>query len=507
MDYLTHVFEHLHQRIGGRIRVAREGVNATISAITDEKESSSSSSLLSAAHLLRHLAQDLIQFDPIFQQTDFKYIDHLPADRHFKDLKILPVQELVFYGKSATAVEPVTDSRHHKEQDSSTTNPGTRVDQQKEEQGGAKHVDAVEFHQLLQEDDAVVIDVRNHYEAAIGRFAPPPVVVTNNAEEDDDNNDKEQRQQQQVQEKYIDPRMRKSTDFIPWLQQPSTQEQLRNKKVLMYCTGGIRCEKASVYLEQEVGDQVQGIYQLKGGIERYMKTFAAQGGGFWKGHNFVFDKREAVSSDQPQGVGGVYRKKPEGKDATAKSLLLPTSYCCLCEKPWDRYLGKKKCDTCGVPVLMCETCLTHHSSAKKKKQTPPSEESGEAANVVSVPLARCPLCVQENITVPAALVEFTDNGKKIGKWIDPSDAEGGGGSMICAPVLDRTTTNQNSIAGSSPTFTKKAAPSVLKWGGGHAAEKKVMRKLKRKQCRFGAECLRKDCFFAHPEKNKTTSKS
>ena len=67
----------------------------------------------------------------------------------------------------------------------------------------------------------------------------------------------------------------------------------------MFCTGGVRCERASAYLKKQMGDQVDGVFQLKGGIERYMKEF--QDGGFWRGSNFVFDKREAVAVDNIDG--------------------------------------------------------------------------------------------------------------------------------------------------------------------------------------------------------------
>ena len=59
---------------------------------------------------------------------------------------------------------------------------------------------------------------------------------------------------------------------------------------------------------------------------------------------------------------------------------------------------------------------------------------------------------------------------------------------------------------------RKAADSVLKWGGGHAKEKKVARQkkkdtqqMRRRVCRFGSECFRKDCYFMHPERNATKS--
>ena len=165
---------------------------------------------------------------------------------------------------------------------------------------------------------------------------------------------------------------------------------------------------------------------MQGGIERYLQAFPD--GGFWRGKNFVFDKRESVSAENPNGDGGVVQKKkaqqklPEGVDTK----------CCLCDAPWDRYIGKKKCETCGVPILMCDKCIPIHKKWHKNKDTTPPK------------LARCPLCVEQDITVPVDAVEYTDNGVKI----KPKNHEELG----------------------------KAAPSVCKWGGGFASGKKERRR-------------------------------
>ena len=116
---------------------------------------------------------------------------------------------------------------------------------------------------------------------------------------------------------------------------------------------------------------------------------------------------------------------------------------------------------------MCEKCMS-----LKPDKTP-----GMQLKV------RCPLCVEEDITVPAAEIEFTDNGvksKKIG--------------------VSKGDEKDSSKKG-------KAAESVLKWGGGHAKEKKEKRRMKRKMkqtpCQFGKECHRKDCLFDHPDREKS----
>lgn len=452
-----------HRNIGGRIRVAPEGVNATLSAVDTKK--------CSAKAALRHLAEDLRRFDHrVFSQTDFKFLDDLPADRHFKEIKILPVQELVFYDIGEDDAPLTAKNRKNV----------AKMD------GGGIHLDAKEYHEMLQKDNTVVIDVRNNYETILGRFDGQQT------ESNSKHSDKTSSSCKGGGAEYIDPKMRKSTDFKSWLATPETQEKLSNKTVLMYCTGGIRCERASAYLKSQMGDQVEGVYQLKGGIERYLKTF--KDGGFWRGKNFVFDKREAVSAENPNGDGGVVRKKDrknqkrkrqQHEDDNSNSIL---AKCCVCGDPWDRYVGKKKCLTCGVPVLMCEKCMS-----LKPDKTPGMELK-----------VRCQLCVEENITVLAKELELTANGIKnkvatrttdVKRRNKGSAAVDGTDSLHGSKKMKKEKRERNEIC-----QTAKAANSVLKWGGGHATEKKTYKKNSRRLCQFGANCFRKDCFFYHPER-------
>jgi hypothetical protein len=88
----------------------------------------------------------------------------------------------------------------------------------------------------------------------------------------------------------------------------------------------------------------KAVYELRGGIERYLKTFPQ--GGFWKGKNYLFDRRmEQCPSDVP----------PDQVDQQVDSK------CCLCRQKWTVYRGKFKCATptlCGVPVICCTSCET-----------------------------------------------------------------------------------------------------------------------------------------------------
>jgi len=60
------------------------------------------------------------------------------------------------------------------------------------------------------------------------------------------------------------------SDFPSWIAKPETREKLKGKQVLMYCTGGVRCERASALLKREYGDDINEVYQLQGGIEKYV---------------------------------------------------------------------------------------------------------------------------------------------------------------------------------------------------------------------------------------------
>jgi hypothetical protein len=118
---------------------------------------------------------------------------------------------------------------------------------------------------------------------------------------------------------------------------------------------GIRCERATALLNQMSAvnpDAIKpkAVYELRGGIERYMKTFPE--GGFWKGKNYLFDRR----MEQLPG------SKPE--DQVEQEI---DSKCCVCRQKWTVYRGKFKCSQrlCGVPVIVCDDCKTKAMEAPK----------------------------------------------------------------------------------------------------------------------------------------------
>ena len=128
------------------------------------------------------------------------------------------------------------------------------------EDGENHHLSPRDWHDTLMNDqDVVVIDTRNFYEVEIGKFK--------NA---------------------VDPKTSHFSEFPEFIK---SQNYEKDKKILMYCTGGIRCEKALVHMQQE---GFKNVYQLEGGILNYLKEFPE---GAWEGECFIFDHRVALDSN------------------------------------------------------------------------------------------------------------------------------------------------------------------------------------------------------------------
>lgn len=165
------------------------------------------------------------------------------------------------------------------------------------------HVNAKRFNELTDDPNTILIDMRNHYETEVGYFegAVLPDEVT----------------------------------FRELL--PNVIEQYKNEKeknVVMYCTGGIRCEKASAYFKH---NGYQNVYQLNGGIVEYAHQVEEQGlKNKFKGKNFVFDERlgERISCEI-------------------------ISNCHQCGKPCDTHTNCAN-DACHLLFLQCDECKTKY---------------------------------------------------------------------------------------------------------------------------------------------------
>lgn len=129
------------------------------------------------------------------------------------------------------------------------------------------HVNADAFNQLIDDPESIVVDMRNHYESEIGHF-----------------------------EKAITPDVDTFRDSLDIIEEQLADHK-EDKKLVMYCTGGIRCEKASAYYRHK---GFKKVYQLEGGIIEYTRQVRDKGlENKFKGKNFVFDHRrgERISEE------------------------------------------------------------------------------------------------------------------------------------------------------------------------------------------------------------------
>jgi UPF0176 protein len=167
-----------------------------------------------------------------------------------------------------------------------------------------KYVNAAEMNQLLNDPDTVVVDMRNHYEFEVGHFQNAVEIPSDTFRE----------------------------------QLPMAVDMLKGKEeknIIMYCTGGIRCEKASAYMLHQGFDKV---YHLEGGIINYAKQIKEQGlPARFIGKNFVFDDRlgERITEDV-------------------------IAHCHQCGKPCDTHTNCKN-DGCHLLFIQCADCAAEYN--------------------------------------------------------------------------------------------------------------------------------------------------
>ena len=122
-----------------------------------------------------------------------------------------------------------------------------------------RYVTADKWNDVITDPNTIVIDTRNDYEISVGTF-----------------------------EGAIDPNTQNFREFPDWVEK--NKDQLEGKRIAMFCTGGIRCEKASSYM---LSQGFPEVLHLKGGILKYLETQPEENS-LWRGDCFVFDQRVAV---------------------------------------------------------------------------------------------------------------------------------------------------------------------------------------------------------------------
>jgi UPF0176 protein len=174
------------------------------------------------------------------------------------------------------------------------------------------YVQPEDWNALISDPDVIVIDTRNDYEVGIGTFQGA-----------------------------IDPKTETFRDFPTWFSaQPELQpDALAGKKVAMFCTGGIRCEKATAFVKQQ---GISDVFHLKGGILKYLEKVPAEQS-LWQGECFVFDQRVSVKQDLELGSYQV---------------------CHACRQPVDpEAMESWK----YVPGVSCPACYDVHDDSRKER--------------------------------------------------------------------------------------------------------------------------------------------
>ncbi|QAA35190.1 hypothetical protein C1I91_01390 [Clostridium manihotivorum] len=240
----------------GRILIADEGINGTVSGTVEQTEA----------------YMNALKADPRFEDMVYK-IDEV--DEHaFKKMHVR-------HKNSIITLLPEDD-----------VNPNEKV---------GKYLKPKEFYEMLQRDDVIVVDGRNDYEYDIGHFRGA-----------------------------IRPEVNNFKEFPEWIDE--NLSEYKDKKILTYCTGGIRCEKLTgVFLEHGFDD----VYHLEGGIVTYGKDPEVKGR-LWDGRCYVFDERISVKINN-----------------TEEDTVI--SKCAHCGEESYRYINCTN-DDCHKQHICCEKC-------------------------------------------------------------------------------------------------------------------------------------------------------
>ncbi len=271
--------------VRGRVLIAEEGINGTLSGTIDQCE----------AYI------NALQMDPRFEDMVFK-IDEV--EKHvFGRLSVKPVAQLVNFGEGA-AIDP---------------NELT-----------GEYLNPIEFFQAMQDEkDVIILDGRNDYEYDLGHFRGA-----------------------------IRPDVKSFREFPRWIRK--NLKDHKDKPILTYCTGGIRCEKLSGYL---INEGFSKVSQLRGGIASYGKDDVVQGRLF-EGSMYVFDERIAVRVNRTEDASIITK-------------------CLHCGAAVDRLLNCANLE-CHEVFVCCRNCEQKHRGACSAECEQAPKHSYKAAGDSSI---------------------------------------------------------------------------------------------------------------------------
>ncbi|MBT8477232.1 MAG: rhodanese-related sulfurtransferase [Alphaproteobacteria bacterium] len=171
-----------------------------------------------------------------------------------------------------------------------------------------RYVAPADWNALISAPDVAVIDTRNDYEVGIGTFSGA-----------------------------IDPDTRSFGEFPTWWE--ANKDRFEGKRIAMFCTGGIRCEKSTNWL---IGQGVDEVYHLEGGILKYLEE-VPEDESLWRGECFVFDRRVSVGHGLREG---------------------DYDLCHGCRRPIS---DADKAHDAYEPGVSCHRCISEHSEADRER--------------------------------------------------------------------------------------------------------------------------------------------
>ena len=176
------------------------------------------------------------------------------------------------------------------------------------------YVKAKDWNALISDPEVLLIDTRNDYEVSIGTF-----------------------------ENAVDPKTTNFREFPQYVQE--NLDPQKHKKVAMFCTGGIRCEKSTAYLKEQGFDEV---YHLEGGVLKYLEEVPVEET-MWKGECFVFDNRVSVNHqlekgqyDQCHGCRHPITQEDKKSDKYSKGISCPYCFDRITEDQKQRFREREK---------------------------------------------------------------------------------------------------------------------------------------------------------------------
>lgn len=215
------------------------------------------------------------------------------------------------------------------------------------------YVSPTDWNALIADPETLVIDTRNDYEGEVGAF-----------------------------ERAVQPNTRAFRDFPDWFRSEGRAllEQTGARRVAMYCTGGIRCEKATAFLTAE---GVENVHHLEGGVLRYLET-VDEADSLWRGECFVFDERVAVGHALAPGSHSLCRgcRMPVSEAGRASPHYVEGVCCERCHDARGDDQRRRYAERQRQMQLASARGMDHIGVAQPKREGgsgDPAAEAGDAA--------------------------------------------------------------------------------------------------------------------------------